>query len=67
MWVQRLRREVLRLRQDVVIEVRQYRRVETDVVLHQENHLHTRLTDIVLNVHLVLNQLDNTENKVGVA
>ena len=67
MGVQRFCREVLRLRQDVVIEVRQHRRVEADVVLDEQNHLNTGLVDVVVDVHSVLYQLDNREDEVRVA
>ena len=67
MGVQGLRREPLRLGEDIVIEVWQDGRVETDVILHQQDHLHTRLLDIVLNVHLVLQQLDDRHDEVGIA
>ena len=67
MRVQGLGRETLRLSQNIIIKVRQDGRVETDVILHQQDHLHTRLVDIVLNVHLVLQQLDDRHDEVGIA
>ena len=67
MRIQRFRREVLRLLQDIVIEVRQDAGVEADVVLHQQNHLHTGLADVMLNVHLIFYQLDDGEDEVRVA
>ena len=67
MGVEGLSREVLRLRQYVIIKVREHGRVEADVVLDQQNHLHTSFVDVVLDVHLVLNELDDGENQVGIA
>ena len=67
MWIQGLSRKVLRLRQDIVVKVWQHRRIEADVVLHQQYHLHARLLDIMFYVHLVLYQLDDGENQVGIA
>ena len=67
MGVQRLGGEVLRLRQDVVIQVGQHGGVEPDIVFHQHNHLHTRLLDVVLDVHLVFYELDDAQDEVGVA
>ena len=67
MGVQRLGREVLRLCQNIVIEVREHGRIETDIILYEEDHLHTCLTDIVLNIHLVLNQFDDGEDQVRIA
>ena len=67
MGIERLGREILRLRQNVVVEIGQHRGVEADVVLDEQNHLHTGLMDVVLNVHAVLQQLDDGEDEVGVA
>ena len=65
--VQGLGRETLRLREDIVIEVRQHRGVEADVILNEQNHLHAGLADIVVDVHLVLQQFDDGHDEVGVA
>ena len=67
MGVEGLGRKTLRLGKDIVIEVRQHGGVETDVVLHEQDHLHTGLTDVVVDVHLVLQQLDDGEDEVGIA
>ena len=67
MGIKGLRREPLRLGKDVIIEIRQHGRIETDVVFHKQNHLHTSLFDIVLDIHLILKQLDNRHNEVGIA
>ena len=65
--IQGFRGEVFALCQDVVIQVWEYGGVETDVVLHQQYHLHTSLLDVVLDVHLVLNELDDGQNEIGIA
>ena len=65
--VQGLGRETLRLREDIVIEVRQHRGVEADVILDEQNHLHAGLADVVVDVHLVLQQLDDGHDEVRVA
>ena len=65
--VQRLGREALRLCQYVIIEVWQYGGVEAYVVLDEQNHLHTGLAYVVLNVHLVLQQFDDGHDEVRVA
>ena len=62
-----LLREILALGQDVTIQVWQYAAIETYGVFHQQYHLHASLLDIVLQVHLVLYQLDDGKNKVGIA
>ena len=49
-----------------LIEAGEDGRIETDVVLDHQYHTHTRL-DIVLEVHLVLEQLDDGEQQFGVA
>ena len=67
MWVECLCGESLRLRQYVVVQVGQYRRVEAYVVLHKQYHLHSGLAYVVLNVHLVLEQLYYRHDEVGVA
>ena len=67
MGVQCLRREVLRLCQDIVVEVRQHARIEADIVLHQQNHLHASFRHVVLDIHLVLNQFDNRQDEVRIA
>ena len=67
MTVEGLSREVLTLLQDVTIQIGQDGTVEADGVLHQQDHLHTRLLDVVLQVHLVLDKLDDGHDEVGVA
>ena len=65
-WVQSLGREILRLREDVVIQVRQHRRIEADVILDEQYHLHAGLLDVVFDVHLILNELDDAQDEVRV-
>ena len=67
MAVERLRGEALALCEDVVVEIGKNRTVEADAVLHEQYHLHTTLQYVVLEVHLVLYELDDGENEVGVA
>ena len=59
--------EVLALLQNVIIEVGQDGTVEANRVLDQKNHLHTRLLNIMLQIHLILNQLDDGKNQVGIS
>ena len=67
MGVKGLGGEVFRLQEDVVIEIGQHGGVEADVVLDQQNHLHAGLLHVVVDVHLVLDELDDGEDEVGVA
>ena len=55
------------LQQDQLVEFGQVGRVEADRVLDQQNGLHAALDDILLGVHLVLDQLDDRHDQVGVA
>jgi len=55
------------LQQDQFVEFGQVGRVEADRVLDQQNGLHAALDDILLGVHLVLDQLDDRHDQVGVA
>ena len=64
--VQGLCGKTLTLGQDITVQIGQYRRIETDIILHQEDDLHTRLMDIVLQIHLILNQLDDREDEVRI-
>ena len=59
--------KVLALLQDIIIEVGQDGTIETNGVFYQEYHLHTRLPDIMLQIHLILNQLDDGKNQVGIS
>ena len=67
MGIQSLCRKILRLGNDIVVEIWQYGRIETDVILNQQYHLDTSLLDIMLNVHAVLYQFDNGKDEVGIA
>ena len=64
--VQGFRRELQALLQHETVEVGQDGGIETDGILHQQNHLHAR-RHVVLQVHLVLNQLDDGKQQVRVA
>ena len=65
--VQGLSGEVLTLDEQVVIEVREDGRIEADAVLDEEDELYARLLNVVLEVHAVLDELDDGEDEVGVA
>ena len=58
--------EVLTLLQNIIIEVRQDGAIEADGILYKKNHLYTSLPDIMLKIHLILNQLDDGKNQVGI-
>ena len=59
--------KILTLLEDIVVEVGQDGTVEAHGVFYQEYHLHACLPDIVLQVHLILYELDDGEDEVGVA
>ena len=65
--IERLGSEALALREDIAVERREDRRIEADAVFHQQNHLHTGLLDVVVEVHAVFDELDDGKDKVGVA
>ena len=65
--VQSLLRKVLALLQYIIIEIRQYRTIETDRIFYQENHLHACFLYVMFKIHLILYQLDDRKNKIGVA
>ena len=65
--VECLGRERLRLPQDELVERGQYRRVEAHRVLDEQYHLYAHLRDVVLGVHLVLDELDDGHQQVDVA
>ena len=51
----------------VLVEVWQDGRIEAYVVFHEQYTFHARLLSVVLYVHLVLYQLYDGEDKVGIA
>ena len=59
--------KILALLEDIAVEVGQDGTVEAHGVFYQEYHLHACLPDIVLQVHLILNELDDGEDEIGVA
>ena len=65
--VQGLCGEVLTLDEQVVIEVREDGRIEADAVLDEEDELYARLLNVVLEVHAVLDELDDGEDEIGVS
>ena len=64
--IERLGRKFETLLEHELIEVGQNGAVEADIVLHQENHLHACF-HVMLKVHLVLDQLDDGQEQVGIA
>ena len=67
MGVEGLRREMLTLHQQIAVEVGQDGGIEADAVLHEQDHLHAGLRNVVLEVHLVLDELDDGEYEVRIA
>ena len=67
MAVERLGREALALQQYIIIKVGEYRTVEPYAVFDHQDHLHARLVDVVVQIHLVLYQFDDREYEVGIA
>ena len=67
MGIQCLRSKTLALSQNITVQIRQHRRIESDRVFHEQNHLHARLLNIVLQIHAVFYQLDDREYQVGIA
>ena len=65
--IQRLGGEGQRLVQDVFVQVGQNAGVEAYRVLHHQEHLHTCRADVVLQVHLVLDEFDDTEQQFRIA
>ena len=59
--------EVLTLHQNIIVEVGENGGVETNAILHQQDHLHAALADVVVNIESVLDELDDGEDEVGVA
>ena len=55
------------LQQHKFVDRRQIGRVVTDRVLDQQDRLHTALQDILIGIHSVLDQLDDSDNQVGIA
>ena len=58
--------EVETLLQHELIEFRQNGRVETYAVFYKKNHLHTHFLHVVLQVHLVFDELDDGQQQVGI-
>ena len=54
------------LQQDQLVELREVGRVEADGVLDQEDRLHAPLEDILVGVHLVLDELDDADDEFRV-
>ena len=58
--------KLLALAEHELVEIGQYGRIEPDGVFHKQNHLYTDFLDVVLQVHLVLNQLDDGDQQVSI-
>ena len=58
--------KLLALFQYKFIKIGQDRGVETDTVFYQKNNLYAHFTDVVFQIHLVLYQLDDGNQQVGV-
>ena len=67
MGVESLSGEAFALLQDIVVQIGQNGRIVADTILNEQNHLHACLLDVMLQVHLVLYQLDDGKNQVGIA
>ena len=67
MGIEGLGGETLRLGEDIVVEIWQYGGIETDIVFYEQDHLYASLFDIVVDIHLILKQLDDRHNEVGIA
>lgn len=65
--IQCFSREFLALLQYEFIQIGQDGGVKADAVFHQQDELHTHFVDVVLQVHLVLYQLDDGNQQVGVS
>ena len=67
MLVQGFGGKLLALAEHELVEIGQHGRIEADGVFHEQNHLHTDFLDVVLQVHLVLNQLDDGHQQIGIS
>ena len=59
--------KALALCEDKGIEIRQERGIESDAVLHEHDDLHAGFGDVMVEIHLVLDKLDDGENEVSVS
>jgi len=67
MLIQSLGREYLRLFQYEFIKVRQNRRIETNRIFYQQDHLDTYRIYILLSIHFIFYQFDDSQQKIGIA
>ena len=67
MTVQCLLGEVLALFQYVIVEIGKNGTVEADGIFDKEYHLNSGFLNIVFQIHLVLYQLDEGKNEIGIA
>ena len=66
MLIQSLGREYLRLFQYKFIKVRQNRRIETNRIFYQQNYLYPYGVYILLSIHFIFYQFDDSQQKVGI-
>ena len=66
MTVQRFFGEVLTLFKNIIIKIWQNRTIETYRIFYQKYHLDTCLLNIMLQIHLILYQLNNRKDQVGI-
>ena len=67
MGVERLGTEILALLLEELVEVGQDGGVEADAIRYQQDELYAHRVDVVLQVHLILNQLDDGDQQVVIA
>ena len=67
MFVQSFRGKLLTLGEDKLIKIRQDRRIETDGIFHQQDHLNANFIDIMLQIHLILDQLDDGQEQIRIS
>src|SRR3712207_1419545 len=67
MGVQRLGRNLLTLLEHKLIQVGKDGGVEADAVFHQKDKLHPHLIHVMFQIHLILHQLDDGDQQVGVS
>ncbi|CDD51019.1 conserved domain protein [Bacteroides sp. CAG:875] len=59
--------KLLALAEHELVEIGQHGRIEADRIFHEQNHLYANFLDVVLQVHLVLNQFDDGDQQVGIS
>lgn len=67
MGIQGLGRKLLTLLQYKFIKIGKYGRIEADTVFHQQNQLHAHLFYVMLQIHLVFDQLNDRHQQIGIS